>query len=159
MRALFNTPNSSPTSFPPFLLPSPDQNLSWWGKEVLQKAPSALASIHIRSQALGERREGRRGGVEIDWASAREQWVSLWVGVRGWRERKRNPVESFWRRMLSSPPGLTGMHCRCGCYRQRRVIWWEIIRGGSRGHPTYVHAHTEAHIQYKWEPISPLLLT
>jgi len=91
----------------------PHQNLSLWVKAVKQKAS---ASIHIRSQALGERRDGRRGGVETDWASATEHWVSLWVGVWRWRKRKRNPAESFWRRMLSSPPGLAGMRCRRGCY-------------------------------------------
>lgn len=103
------------------------------------ESPPALASVYIRSQALGERNEGKKGWAETDWASAREQWVSLWAGVWGWRERIRNPVESFWCRMLSSPPGLVGMHCRCGCCRQYRVIWWEIIRGGSQGHPTHVH--------------------
>ncbi len=155
---LIPTFHTHPSVSPSFLLLSflsPDQNLSRWVKAVLRKPPSISIHSHQITGTRREEREGRRGASETDWASAREQWVSLWAGVWGWRERKRNPAESFWRRMCLSPLGLTGMHCRCGCYRQCGVIWWEIIRGGEPG-STNVHAYIVVHVKHKRDIISRL---
>lgn len=74
------------------------------GESSVAESPPASASIHIRSQAQGERREGRRSWDRLGLSQrAVSQSVGRSVGMQG--AQKRNPVESFWRRMLSSPPG------------------------------------------------------
>lgn len=95
----------SPIPFPSFLRPWPEFKLM--GKSRIAKSCPHPPSVSIHSDQITVAEERTRGGgVETDWASAREQWVSLWAGAWvGGQRKKENPAESFWRRMLSSPRG------------------------------------------------------
>lgn len=90
------------------------------------ESPSSISiHTHWATGTGGDERKEERMSWDRLGLSQRAVSQSVGRSVGG----KRNPAESFWRRMLSSPPGLTGMHCRCGCYRQNRAIWYEIMVG------------------------------
>ena len=150
-RARSNTPDSS------FLPPAPSflllSFLSPWSESELMGESSVAespysVSIHshqITGTRREERREERRSWDRLGLSQrAVSQSVGWSVGTEG--AQKRNPAESFLRRMLSSPPGPAGMHCRCGCYPKCRVIWWEIIRNGGEARvTTSMWRHTGTH--------------
>ena len=124
------------------------------GESSVAESPYSV-SIHshqITGTRREERREERRSWDRLGLSQrAVSQSVGWSVGTEG--AQKRNPAESFLRRMLSSPPGPAGMHCRCGCYLKCGLIWWEIIRkcgGGSQGQ---VREDTPVRKWHKWDPI------
>lgn len=152
-RARSNTPDSSflPPA-PSFLLLSflpPWSESDLMGESSVAESPYSV-SIHshqITGTRREERREERRSWDRLGLSQrAVSQSVGWSVGTEG--AQKRNPAESFLRRMLSSPSGPAGMHCRCGCYPKCRVIWWEIIRNGGGGGArvtTSMWRHTSTH--------------